>query len=63
MIREVGPGWSVEVIPDPDAMLAGRGAIAATADAGVLDRCGEWVSLARVLVEVGIPEAFVVDLR
>jgi hypothetical protein len=34
----------------------------ATADAGVLDRCGEWVSLARHLVEAGAPGAFVVDL-
>ena len=39
------------------------GAIAATADAGVLDRCEIWVSLARALVEVGVPGAFVVDLR
>jgi hypothetical protein len=63
MIRAMGTGWSAEVIPDPDAMLASPGAIVATADAGILDRCGEWVSLARVLVEVGIAEAFVVDLR
>ena len=61
------PKWSAEVVPDPDAMLADAdvtaGAIVATADSGVLDRCGEWVSLARTLVEVGVPRAFVVDLR
>jgi hypothetical protein len=63
MIRTVGLGWSAEVIPDPDVLLAAPDAVVATADAGVLDRCGEWVSLARALVEVGIPGAFVVDLR
>jgi hypothetical protein len=63
MIRTVEPGWSAEVVPDPDAVLVMSGAVAVTADAGILDRCGEWVSLARVLVEVGVPGAFVVDLQ
>ena len=63
MIRAVGMGWLAEVVPDPDAMLDAFGAVVATADAGVLDRCGEWFSLAHALVEVGIPGAFVVDLR
>jgi hypothetical protein len=63
MIRTVGPEWSADVVTDPDAMLVAPGAVVATADAGVLDRCGEWVSLARALVEVGVPGAFVVDLR
>jgi hypothetical protein len=62
MIRTT-PAWSAEVLPDPDALLVAPGAIAATADAGVLDRCEIWVSLARALVEVGVPGAFVVDLR
>jgi hypothetical protein len=63
MIRAVGAGWSAEVVPDPDAVLAAPGEVAATADAGILDRCGEWISLARAIVEVDVPGAFVVDLR
>jgi hypothetical protein len=63
MIRAVGSGWSAGVVTDPDAVLVTPGPVAATADAGVLDRCGEWVSLARALVEAGVPEARVVDLR
>jgi hypothetical protein len=63
LVRAADPGWSAEVVPDPDAVLAAPGAVVATADAGVLDRCGEWVSLARVLVEAGVPGAFVADLR
>jgi hypothetical protein len=63
MIRAIGVGWSAEVVPDPDAALVTLDGVVATADAGVLDRCGEWVSLARALVEVSVPEAAVVDLR
>lgn len=63
LIRAADPGWSAEVVPDPDALLLQPGDLVATADAGVLDRCGAWISLARHLVEAGAPEAFVVDLR
>lgn len=66
MIRAVESGWSAEVVPDPDAVLAAPGdtpdAISVTADAGILDRCGTWVNLARALVDAGAPEAIVVDL-
>ena len=34
----------------------------ATADSAILDRCREWVNLARVLVESRIPDAWIVDL-
>ncbi len=63
MIRETDPEWSAEVVPDPDALLVQPGGVVATADAGILDRCGEWVSLARHVVEEAVPGAFVVDLR
>jgi hypothetical protein len=63
MIRATATSWSAEVVPDPDAILAAPGSVTVTADAGVLDRCGEWMSLARILVEVGIPNAFVVELQ
>jgi hypothetical protein len=63
LIRAADPGWTAEVVPDPDAVLVEPGAVVATADAGVLDRCGEWVSLARGIVEAGVPGAFVADLR
>lgn len=63
MIRAAAPGWAAEVVPDPDAELVRPGAAVATADAGILDRCGEWVSLARALVEAAVPGSFTVDLR
>jgi hypothetical protein len=49
LIRAVDPAWSADVVPDPDAALTTPGPVVATADAGVLDRCGEWVSLARAV--------------
>ncbi|WP_165071166.1 DUF434 domain-containing protein [Paludisphaera rhizosphaerae] len=63
LIREVDPSFIAEVVPDPDPILMLPGPAVATADSGVLDRCGPWLNLARLLVEAAVPEAFVVDLR
>lgn len=62
MIREADPGWSAEVVPDPDLLLSVPGEVVATADSAILDRCGPWLNLARALVEVGVPEALIADL-
>lgn len=62
MIRAVHPGWSAEVVPDPDALLIQPGALVVSADSAILDGCGEWLNLARALVGAGVPGAFVVDL-
>jgi hypothetical protein len=55
-------GWHAEVVADPNAILAVGDDPIATADAGILERCGPWVNLARLLVEAGAPGSFVVDL-
>jgi len=62
MIRDVDPGFSAEVVPDPDPLLRLPGPAVATADSGILDRCGSWLNLARLIVESEVPGAFVVDL-
>jgi hypothetical protein len=54
--------WQVEVVSDPDPILAGAPAAVATADAVILDRCQRWVNLARAVVEAAVPSAHVVDL-
>jgi hypothetical protein len=59
MIRAMG--WEAEVVPDPDRLLASPGDPIVTSDAGILDRCGPWVNLARLLVE-RVPGASIVDL-
>ena len=63
MIRSVNSEWSAEVVPDPDAILSLPSDPVATADAGILDRCGDWVNLGRHLVDVGVAGAIVVDLN
>ncbi|WP_165246907.1 DUF434 domain-containing protein [Paludisphaera soli] len=62
LIRAVDLRATAEVVPDPDPLLLLPGPPVATADSGVLDRCGPWLNLARLLVEAEVPDAFVVDL-
>jgi len=54
--------WSVELVPDPDALLAETPEIVATADSVILDRCRAWCNLARETITRHVPEAEVVDL-
>ncbi|MDY3558375.1 DUF434 domain-containing protein [Gemmata sp. JC673] len=62
MVRATRPDWAAEVVPNPDAVLVQPGDLVATADSVILDNCGEWVGLARAVVEAGVPGAFVIDL-
>lgn len=53
--------WSVELVPDPDPLLAAEARAVVSADSNVLDRCGAWLDLAS---RVELPTtAFLVDLR
>ena len=54
--------WQVELVASPDRDLIASPAIVATADSGVLDRCGRWFNLARAVVERSAPEAWMIDL-
>ncbi len=54
--------WRVELVASPDRELIASAAIVATADSGVLDRCGRWFNLACEVVRASVPEAWVVDL-
>jgi hypothetical protein len=66
IIREVaaegGWAWEVELVADPDSILAESDEIVATADSVILDRCGEWFNLARETVDRHVTEAVVVEL-
>jgi hypothetical protein len=54
--------WQVELVANPDRELIASPAIVATADSGVLDRCGRWFNLACEVVRASIPGAWIVDL-
>jgi hypothetical protein len=54
--------WGVELVADPDRILAAASQPVATADSAVLDRCAAWVNLARQIVGTRVPQARLVDL-
>ena len=59
---EHGWSWRVELVADPDALLAECDQIVATADSVILDRCRRWFNLAREAVARHVPEARVIEL-
>jgi len=59
---ERGWTWTVELVPDPDAILAETDQIVATADSAILDRCQAWLNLARETIAGHVPDADVLEL-
>jgi hypothetical protein len=57
-----GWDWRVELVSNPDPLLARSSDLVATADSVILDRCDRWVNLARLAIDQAVPSAFVVDL-
>lgn len=57
-----GWDWSVELVNSPDLVLKASEAVVATADSAILDRCGAWLNLARMIIESRCPMARIVDL-
>jgi len=54
--------WQVELVNNPDAVLATSDAAIATADSVVLDQCAWWFNLARCVTMSSLPRAWIVDL-
>jgi hypothetical protein len=54
--------WDVELVADPDRVLAAESGPIATADSAILDHCMAWVNLAREIVGTCVPLARLVDL-
>jgi hypothetical protein len=55
--------WSIELAPDPDAVLRESHRIVVSADSAVLDACGRWCNLAEGIIGNHAAEATMVDLR
>jgi len=62
LAAEAGWDWKVELVTNPDTVLASATEIVATADSVVLDRCGAWYNLARTVVEGIQPKREIVEL-
>lgn len=57
-----GWDWQVELVLNPDRVLARSEQIAATSDRAILNRCRQWFNLTRRVVERHVPGARVVAL-
>jgi hypothetical protein len=57
-----GWNWTVELLDNPDAELKAFPDIVATADSAILDRCGCWLNLARLVIDAHCPAARIIDL-
>lgn len=62
LAAERGWSWTVDVVERPDPELRASGGCIATSDAGILDRCGPWVSLAGEVVARRVSDTWLVDL-
>lgn len=62
LASEHGWPWTVELVDGVDHRLIVSDGCVATSDAGILDRCGCWVSLAGEVIARRLPEAWLVDL-
>jgi hypothetical protein len=60
--KERGADWSVELVDDPDPILARSAEIVVTADSAVLDGGPLWLNLARIVIETSCAGAMIVDL-
>ena len=54
--------WEIELVRNPDEVLAASPDVIATADHVVLDRCRQWFNLAREVVARQVPAAVMVPL-
>ena len=59
---EQGWNWQVETAFNPDKVLIQSEQIVATSDSAILDRCGRWINLTRLVVDRHVAQAHVVDL-
>jgi hypothetical protein len=59
---EAGWPWGVELVTNPDRILAAADHIVSSSDHEILDRCQRWFNLAREVIAGQVPQARVVDL-
>lgn len=59
---QAGWDWQVELVQNPDPILAAADDFIATADSVILDQSRRWINLAREVIASNIPDANVVDL-
>lgn len=63
LLEARGVQWNIELVDNPDPILAESASVVVTADSWILDRCRRWVNLAAELVTTRVPGAWRLDLR
>ena len=61
LIVEVN-NWKVELVSNPDPLLAASDQIVVTADSVILNAAKRWVNLAREIILKRLPQSWIVDL-
>ena len=54
--------WQVELVRDPDYVLARTDHIVASSDSQILDRANRWLNLVRLAIDSQISTAWIADL-
>jgi hypothetical protein len=62
LAAERGWAWQVELVQNPDDVLAATAEIIVTADSVVLDRCRRWFNLTRAVIDQHVLQANVVPV-
>jgi len=62
VIESVNPNWKVNLVPNPDPILAASDQIVVTADSVILDAARRWLNLAREIIVSRIPQSWIIDL-
>ena len=55
--------WEIELVDNPDPVLAEYDGPVASSDSWVLDRCDSWVNLAAAIIDARVPKAWRVALQ
>jgi hypothetical protein len=59
---EHGWNWQVDLVMNPDKVLAQTNQVVATADSAILDQCARWVNLTRCVIDSRVGGAKLLDL-
>lgn len=62
-IRQGWNNWEIELLNNPDRILAKTNAVIVSTDSWILDRCERWVNLAKYIIEEKIQNTCVIDLN
>jgi hypothetical protein len=60
--REERWTWEIDLVPDPDPLLASATVCIATADSEILNRAQTWLNLVDLLVRDNLPQVWLIEL-